>query len=266
MAKTIKFYVVWKGRDTGIFTNWAACKKQVSGFKGAKHKSFETRAEAEVAFHSDVASTTKTPSKKSKPSKLPTTKKKPTANIVKTYTAEEISLIKVDTKIYTDGGCVPNPGKAGSGIAIYRNDTLAELWSGLYNAKGTNNIAELNGLHQSLILAGEEISKGKSVAIFCDSKYSIQAVTQWAIKWHKNGWRKSGGEIKNLELIKEMFTLHQSIKDEVQVLHVNGHVGVEGNELADRMSMIAIDTKEVAFTRYRGDLNVKAILAMRAGQ
>jgi ribonuclease HI len=63
-----------------------------------------------------------------------------------------------------------------------------------------------------------------------------------------------------------MFTLHQSIKDEVQVLHVNGHVGVEGNELADRMSMIAIDTKEVGFTKYRGDLNVKAILAMRAGK
>jgi ribonuclease HI len=62
-----------------------------------------------------------------------------------------------------------------------------------------------------------------------------------------------------------VFAVHQSIKDEVQVLHVNGHVGVEGNELADRMSMVAIDTKEVNFTKFRGELNVEVILAMRAG-
>jgi len=34
--------------------------------------------------------------------------------------------------IYCDGGCTPNPGKAGSGVAIYRNDSLTQLWYGLY--------------------------------------------------------------------------------------------------------------------------------------
>jgi len=255
MAK--KFYVVWKGRQTGIFTDWATCKQQVDAFAGAKYKSFKTRAEAEAAF-----SGTSTPANKPSSS---TAKKSPAKQGIKTYTATEISAMDLDTKIFTDGGCEPNPGKAGSGIAVYRNGMIDELWYGLYNPNGTNNTAELNALHQALIMAERDASTGKSVAIFCDSKYSIQCVTQWAINWQKKGWKKPSGEIKNLELIKEMFALHQQLKDKIQVLHVNGHVGVEGNELADRMSIVAIDKKDTNFTLYKGELNVEALLAMRAG-
>lgn len=250
----MKFYVVWNGRQTGVFTDWNSCKKQVDKFTGAKYKSFKTRAEAEAAFEGKSITQAKV-----------TARKKSTAKTVKTYTAKEIAEIAIDTKIFTDGGCDPNPGKAGSGMAVYRDDTLDALWYGLYNPKGTNNTAELNALHQALMMAKDEISDGKSVAIFCDSKYSIQCVTEWAVSWKKKGWKKKTGEIKNLELIKEMYALHQEIKDDVQVLHVNGHVGVEGNELADRMSILAIETRDPDFTLYRDELNIKAILAMRAG-
>ena len=261
MAK--KFYVVWQGRETGIFTDWATCKKQVDRFNGAKYKSFTSQAEAEAAFSGNGAGS----SAAAKPSATGTAapKKKSSAQTVKTYTAAEIAEMKIDTKIFTDGGCEPNPGEAGSGVAVYRNDVVDELWYGLYNANGTNNTAELNALHQAMIMAQTEVEKSSSVAIFCDSKYSIQCVTQWAVNWEKSGWKKKGGEIKNLELIKEMFALHQLIKDKIQVLHVNGHVGVEGNELADRMSIIAIQAKDKEFTLYRESLDIEAILAMRAG-
>jgi ribonuclease HI len=49
MAKQ-KFYVVWQGRKTGIFTSWAECEKQVKGFEGAQYKSFESRSAAEAAL------------------------------------------------------------------------------------------------------------------------------------------------------------------------------------------------------------------------
>ena len=62
-----------------------------------------------------------------------------------------------------------------------------------------------------------------------------------------------------------MFALHQQIKKDVQVLHVNGHVGVEGNELADRMSIVAIDKKEPSFTQYQEELDIEALLKLRAG-
>ena len=256
MAK--KFYVVWQGRQTGIFTDWDTCKKQVDAFAGAKYKSFKTRHEADAAFSGNGASVG------SKPSGSPA-KKKTSKQTVKTYTADQIAAMPLDTKIFTDGGCEPNPGKAGSGVALYRDNAVAELWYGLYNPNGTNNTAELNALHQALMMAESEVDKGKSVAVFCDSKYSIQCVTQWAVNWQKKGWKKSGGEIKNLELIKEMFALHQQLKDKIQVLHVNGHVGVEGNELADRMSIMAIEARNTAFTLYDGELNIKGLLAMRAG-
>ena len=51
MAKKPKFYVVWKGRQTGVFTSWEDCKAQTNGFDGAVFKSFETRELAEEAFN-----------------------------------------------------------------------------------------------------------------------------------------------------------------------------------------------------------------------
>ena len=45
-----KFYVVWAGRQTGIFTDWATAQRAVNGYSGASFKSFSTRAEAEKAF------------------------------------------------------------------------------------------------------------------------------------------------------------------------------------------------------------------------
>ena len=46
---------------------------------------------------------------------------------------------------------------------------------------------------------------------------------------------------------------------------MNGHVGVEGNELADRMSMVAIEVQAIDFKLYQKELDIQTILAMRAG-
>jgi len=254
MAK--KYYVVWAGRQPGIYTDWNSCKQQVDQFAGAKYKSFKTQAEAEAAFSGKSVSPTGN-SKVSRP-------KKPN-NSPKTHSQEEVLAHPASSKIFTDGGCEPNPGNAGSGLALYRSNQLQELWYGLYNPNGTNNTAELNALHQAMLLASNEIAQGRSVAIFCDSKYAIQCITQWAEGWKKRGWKKASGEIKNLELIQTMFDCYQAIKSQVDILHVNGHVGVEGNELADRMSIYAVAQKEEAFSIYRETIDIEAILAMRAG-
>lgn len=44
----IKYYAVQQGRKTGVFSTWAECQKQVTGFKGAVFKSFPTMQEAEA--------------------------------------------------------------------------------------------------------------------------------------------------------------------------------------------------------------------------
>ena len=43
-----KFYAVKKGRQTGLFTSWDACKAQVQGYSGAVYKSVTTLQEAQA--------------------------------------------------------------------------------------------------------------------------------------------------------------------------------------------------------------------------
>ncbi len=45
-----KFYVVWEGVQPGIYTTWEEASRMVSGYGGAKYKSFDTRAAAEEAY------------------------------------------------------------------------------------------------------------------------------------------------------------------------------------------------------------------------
>lgn len=262
MAKS-KFYVVWQGKQPGVYTDWETCRQQVQGVAGAKYKSYTNQAEAEAAYKAGPTKTDPAKSKDKSTASKP--KRASTNNSPKTWSDEEIKKLDFDTFIYTDGGCEPNPGEAGSGMAIYRDGKIDELWYGLYNPQGTNNTAELNALYQALVQAESEVKTNRSVAILCDSKYSIQCVTQWAVNWEKKGWTRPGGEIKNLDLIKDLYKQHQSIKDKVEVLHVNGHVGVEGNELADRMSILAIEEQNIEFFRYPDKINVEEILAMRTG-
>ena len=44
-----KYYVVWRGRLTGIFDSWEECRKQTEGFEGAQYKGYPTLELAEAA-------------------------------------------------------------------------------------------------------------------------------------------------------------------------------------------------------------------------
>jgi ribonuclease HI len=256
MAK--KFYVIWVGREPGIYTDWPTAQKQVMKFPGAKYKSFPSKAEAEAAFSG--GSTSASSSSRSTAGKK-----------VSNKSGNNLSAppINTDVVIYCDGGCDPNPGKAGSGVAVYQNDQLIQLWYGIYNPNGTNNTAELNALFYSLQLAQHAIKQGLSAQILCDSMYSIQCIRDWAAGWEKNGWKKKTGEIKNLDIIKLAYALYNEIKDKVLLSHVKAHAGTEGNELADRMTMVAVDRKDPAWVQYEkdpsGTFNIPALLKMRAG-
>ncbi|MDD4198513.1 MAG: RNase H1/viroplasmin domain-containing protein, partial [Paludibacter sp.] len=51
MAKSKnKFFVVWDGKEPGIYKSWEECKQQIHGYAGAKYKAFETEAEAKEAM------------------------------------------------------------------------------------------------------------------------------------------------------------------------------------------------------------------------
>ena len=45
-----KWYVVYKGRVPGVYTEWSECHAQVDKFKSNGYKSFRTRQEAEASY------------------------------------------------------------------------------------------------------------------------------------------------------------------------------------------------------------------------
>ena len=177
-----------------------------------------------------------------------------------THTAHQF-----DVSIYCDGACEPNPGNAGSGIVVYRAGKLAELWYGLYNPMGTNNTAELNALYHALRMAEAEIKAGNTVEVCSDSAYSINCIRSWAPSWEKKGWKKPGGEIKNLEIIQDCYAIYRRIEKKLKLTHVAAHVGTEGNELADRMAMLAVQRKEKKLRLYQEKIDIPTLLKMRAG-
>lgn len=122
---------------------------------------------------------------------------------------------------YTDGSASPNPGPGG--YAVIENSQPVAL--GSEDGNTTNIRMEGRALITAMSLAGNEPCE-----IHTDSEFWINVITKWAPGWEAKGWTKKGG-IKNLDLVQEAYQLYGNSR--ATLVWVRGHVGHEGNELAD---------------------------------
>ena len=129
---------------------------------------------------------------------------------------------------YTDGSANPNPGPGG--FAVIKNGQPYLL--GKTKLETTNIKMEGNAL-----LAALKDSNSETCEIYSDSEFWINVLTKWAKVWAKNNWQKKTGEIKNLDLVKELYQVYSGSKAEL--IWVRGHVGRELNEMADKWANIA---------------------------
>lgn len=81
------------------------------------------------------------------------------------------------------------------------------------------------------IIAALKDATGQPCEIFSDSEFWIKVITIWSLPWEKNGWKKKGGEIKNLDIVQAVCPLYQS--SQATLTWVRGHNNDPGNELAD---------------------------------
>jgi len=132
---------------------------------------------------------------------------------------------------YTDGSCSPNPGPGG--FAVIKN--MQPFFVG-HDRNSTNIRMEGRALIEALRDADGEESE-----IFSDSEFWINVLTKWAPGWQAKGWKKKGGEIKNLDLVKEAYELFQN--SAAILTWVRGHEGDEGNEMADTWANKAREQK-----------------------
>lgn len=95
---------------------------------------------------------------------------------------------------------------------------------------GEHNTTNIRMEGQAIIAALKD-ANGESCEIYSDSEFWIKVITIWSMPWEKNGWKKKGGQIKNLDIVKEVVPLYR--ESNATLIWVRGHNGHDGNELAD---------------------------------
>ncbi len=123
-----KYYVVWKGRRTGVFNSWTACEVQVKGFAGAQYKGFESRVEAERALAAGYAAY----------------EGKPSSSQRWLFALEK----PIIPSMAVDAACSGSPGpleyqgvEVATGKAIFRHGPFAD---------GTNNVGEFLAIVEAM--------------------------------------------------------------------------------------------------------------------
>jgi len=137
--------------------------------------------------------------------------------------------------IYTDGACSGNPGPGGWGAILMYGDAKKELSGG--EASTTNNRMELF----SVISALEALLEPCEVELYTDSQYVANAINLgWLNSWKSKGWKRKGGEVKNLDLWQRL--LLSLDKHKVRFLWVKGHAD---NEYNNRCDELAVNAREM---------------------
>ena len=209
----MSFYAVLTGRKPGLFLSWDECKEQVHKFPSAKYKRFSTQAEACSYLG------------------IPCEEKKQTKRkqIAVEDSKEEDKATQVNVKgnkqiiVFSDGSAQFNPhGPAGTGALILFPDGR-KIQCGMHIPHATNNIAELEAIHQALVLVktyAQEHELKQPILVYTDSKYAIGVL---------NG-------TMNVRANQELIERITSIRLPVQYCWVKGHNGNDGNEAVNALA------------------------------
>ena len=145
-----KYYVVWQGREPGIYLTWDECKAQVHGAEGARYKSFPTMEEAEKAFADGAPP-------------IERKAKNPELRINNSDFSNEI----IQDAYAVDAACSGNPGMmeyrgvdVKSGIQLFHFGPIM----------ATNNIGEFLAIVHALALQKQQ---GTAYPIYSDSRNAL---------------------------------------------------------------------------------------------
>lgn len=150
MAKG-KYYVVWEGRQPGVYDDWEDALEQVQNFPGARYKGFSSQQKAIEAFRSDADSELRA---------IIRLARRAPVQVDYSY-FPEIDLLAWAV----DASCMGNPGimeyrgvEVGTGREIFRVGPFK---------KGTNNIGEYLAIVHALALMEQ---RGERRVIYSDSR------------------------------------------------------------------------------------------------
>ena len=105
--------------------------------------------------------------------------------------------------------------------------------------KQTSNRAELTAVILGLRRAENWPTLYHRITNHTDSMYVVEGVEKWMKRWKADGWTRAGKTLRNGDLwrvLDKVLSEYESKGIEVVITHVPGHVGVHGNERADRLA------------------------------
>lgn len=228
MASKKNFYAVVRGRKPGIYKEWFGAngaEVQVKAFPDALYKGFVLRNEAEQWFQEMSRNAN---------SQLSLGLKTPQAKATQT---PQIPDFKPDVLLFTDGGCLNNPGPGGYGI-VRQIGNAAKEFSGGFRLT-TNNRMEL----LACIVGLQSLKMPNSkVHVITDSKYVVNGITKgWAARWRQSGWKRNKEEFaENIDLWAQLLDLCE--QHQVHFKWVKGHAGHKENERCDKLAKKAAKT------------------------
>jgi ribonuclease HI len=152
MSKKRKFFVVWDGREPGIYKSWDECKRQTHAYPEAKYKGFNTESEAREAFLSPYWDFVGKNAKASKPTN---------EQIIK-------AGLPIKESIAVDAACSGNPG-AMEYQGVYTKTGELLFHQGPFD-EGTNNVGEFLALVHGLAFLKQ---KNSNLPIYTDSKTAL---------------------------------------------------------------------------------------------
>lgn len=133
---------------------------------------------------------------------------------------------KYHYKLYFDGASRNNPGQAGAGIVIKKNDEI-HYSHGYYLGTKTNNQAEYLAFLLGLFHLQNDLNSDDFLEVICDSDLIVKQI-------------KGIYKVKNADLIK-LNKIAQAFLSKVD--HTIRHIPREENSQADKKANLAIDKK-----------------------
>ena len=134
------------------------------------------------------------------------------------------------TGVFTDGGCVPNPGPGGWG-AVYVVDGEIVTEKHGHDPDTTNNRMELT----ALIEGSRLVPQGTAVTVYSDSNLAVRTINEWAAGWEARGWKRKTGPVENVDLVRQAYGVYRK-RPELDLRWIKAHVGFTWNEYADRLA------------------------------
>lgn len=176
-----KFYVVWAGREPGVYDNWSDCEEQILNFPNAKFKGFDSSEEAAKAYRGG--------NDDSNPADLgslliaASDRREATPNV-----PSYLSNPDIDKDAWAvDASCLGNPGKMEyRGVEVATGRQLFKV--GPFE-QGTNNIGEFLAIVHAL---AEMYRRNEWHNIYSDSKTAQAWIRNRQVKTQLKQTDKNG--------------------------------------------------------------------------